>query len=311
MARSFLQGKPESTRLPHIFIKALELSLAPALAFLFSWIIERKWVKAIVAYLLLHAGVELLSGIFGFVYYVDADNYYHHGDFYWIYVMSYMLSILFGIYIVARNVKRYQYSGISFFLLVVAFMITGIVIQLCSSTLKVVYITIGISSAMLYVFTLEMIQQTDELTELLNRRGYENYIAHMGKKCLIIFFDVDGFKMINDTYGHAFGDAALKGIAGAIKKHYARYGRCFRYGGDEFCVILTTRLDNIKELNHDFFDTMAELRKGEEKMPSVSIGYAYYDPDNQNIQDAADEADRMMYKFKAARKARSLKAVMV
>lgn len=85
-------------------------------------------------------------------------------------------------------------------------MITGIVIQLADNSLKVDYFTIAMASIMLYVLTLEMINQTDELTELLNRRGFENYITHLEQKCVILFFDVDRFKAIKDTYGHAFGD---------------------------------------------------------------------------------------------------------
>lgn len=80
----------------------------------------------------------------------------------------------------------------------------------------------------------------------------------LGQPCVILFFDVDGFKHINDTYGHAFGDEALKKIGRAIWHQYAKYGKCFWYGGD--------------------------------------------DPDNQNIQDAVAEADKMMYEFKAKNK---------
>lgn len=301
---TFLQGKDPSTRVLHILVKAAELSVAPSIAFIFAWIIEKKWSRGITVYLVVHLAAEFLSGIFGFIYYVDESNNYYHASFYWVYVAVYMLSVVFAVCTVLRNIKKFQYSGVAFFLMIVALMFTGIIIQLCNSDLKVDYVTLGIASTMLYIFTLEMIQQTDELTELLNRRGYDNCISHMDKKCIVAFFDVDRFKMMNDTYGHAFGDTVLKEIGATIKKHYVKAGKCFRYGGDEFCVILTRNLDRIEQINHDFFESMAELRQRESRMPSVSIGYACYDPATQSIQDVVEEADRMMYQFKAVRNAR-------
>lgn len=298
-----LDGAAPATRLLHIAVKATELSVAPSVAFIFAWIIEKKWMKAVSVYLLINAVLECLSGGLGFIYYVDGENYYHHGPFYWIYVAGYMLSILFSICIVARNIQKYQYNGLRFFFMIVAMMLSGIIIQLCNSALKVDYVTLAITSTMLYVFTLEMIQQTDELTGLLNRRGYENYLLHIDRKCIVAFFDVDSFKQVNDTYGHAFGDHALRSIGAEIKKHYAKYGKCFRYGGDEFCVILTSGLEEIENIDCGFYEAIMDHCSRDSKMPGVSIGYAYYDPENQNIQDAIEEADRMMYEFKAANKA--------
>lgn len=300
----FLEGKDSSTRWLHIVAKAVELSVAPSIAFIFAWIIEKKWTKPIAAYLILQCIAECLSGIFGFIYYVDENNHYFHGEFYWVYIAAYLISIGYTICIVLRNVKKYQYNGVTFFLLTVALLCTGIIIQLCNSALKVDYVTLGIASTIIYVFTLEMIQQTDELTELLNRRGFDNCISHIDQKCIVAFFDVDNFKEINDTYGHAFGDTVLKNVGTAIKKHYVHYGKCFRYGGDEFFVIMTRHLESIDQINLEFSHTISKMQTSEKRMPSVSIGYAMYDPANQSIQDAVEAADQMMYKFKAARKSR-------
>lgn len=203
---NYLQGTGASTRVLHIVVKAIEFSVAPSIAFFMAWIIDKRNEKAIYVYLLIQAAIECISGVFGFVYYVDGQSNYMHGTFYWIYIIGYMLSILYCIYIVLKNLKKYQYNGSTSFLSIICFMLAGIVIQLCDSNLRVDYVVLGIASIMLYVFTLEMIYQTDELTELINRRGFENYISHIDESCAIIFFDVDKFKEINDNYGHAAGD---------------------------------------------------------------------------------------------------------
>ncbi len=298
----FLEGVAAPLHFLHVAMKVVELSIAPMIAFLFSWIIEKKDVKYIVLFLFGHFVLECLSGIFGFIWYIDASNCYHHGQFYFIYIISYIISAIYAMYIILGNMKKYQYHGTQFLCMIAVFLGSGIVLQLLDENIKVDYLALSMASMMLYVFTLEMIQQIDELTSLLNRRGYENCIAHMDKKCAVVFFDVDNFKIANDINGHAFGDHTLKEIGSAIKKNYAKYGKCFRYGGDEFCVILTSHLDDVNTLNHDFFYSIKELREKEKRLPGVTVGYAYYDPDNQNIQDVVNEADAMMYKYKKMRK---------
>lgn len=298
---NYLQGSGESTRLLHIAVKAIELSVAPSIAFLVAWIIGTKPKKFVYVYLGVHAMLEILSGAFGFIYYVDEKSTYIHGEFYWIYMMAYLLSIIYCIFVVLHSVKKYQYNGRAYFLMVVLLMLLGIVIQLYNSSLKVDYITLAISTIMLYVFTLEMVNQTDELTELLNRRGYENCISHMEDKCVVAYFDVDRFKVINDTYGHAFGDVVLRMIGRTIKSQYAGYGKCFRIGGDEFAVILTKETEEIETMNERFSGELAKLRQKENRFPYVSIGYAYFDPDRQSIQEVVEEADRRMYRQKETR----------
>ena len=299
----FLQGTGSATRVLHIAVKAVELSIAPSIAFFIAWVIERRNEKPAWFYLAIHAVVEGLSGIFGFIYSVDAASNYTHAAFYWVYVVAYGIPMLYCIHTVMRNVKKYQYTGISYFLLIVALMLGGLAVQLYNGALKVDYFTAALVSIMLYVFTLEMIQQTDELTELINRRGYENYVAHLEEPCMLIFFDVDDFKSINDRYGHAFGDTVLATIGKAIKDQYARYGKCFRFGGDEFCVILSRAPEQVKLLNEKFVSGMAQLREKEPRLPAVAVGYVDYDPEQSNIKDAMAEADQRMYRNKQAHKA--------
>lgn len=299
---NYLQGTGEGTRMLHIGVKAIELTVAPSIAFFTSWIIEKRNEKCIYIYLLIHGVVECLSGKFGFIYCVDADSNYTHGPFYWIYVLTYLISMVYCIYIVLKNVKKYQYNGVGSFLCLIGFMVTGIVIQMYDSTLKVDYITLGIAAIMLYVFTLEMINQTDELTELINRRGFDNYSSHIEEECMILFFDVDGFKEVNDTYGHAFGDRVLRTLGKLVKDYYSKSGKCFRYGGDEFCVILTDNLDKVDQFNKQLLDEIQVRRKKDPILPSISIGYSYYDPKNQNMEDVIAEADWMMYEHKRKQK---------
>ena len=79
---------------------------------------------------------------------------------------------------------------------------------------------------------------------------------------MLIVFDLDNFKYINDTYGHQAGDQCLKVIAECLKKAYSRYGNCYRIGGDEF-VFLSTVSDSEKEflkLQRDFEASLGTLK---------------------------------------------------
>ncbi len=298
----FLQGMGAGTRFLHILVKFVELSIAPSISFMFAFVLDRRYRGGILLFIALHALLELNSCATGFIFNVDVYSNYSHGQYYWIYMLAYALSILYSLLVVLRNIRRYQYTGAIVFVMIILWLLTGIGLQLYDSSLKVDYMVLSSASILCYVFTLEMIQQTDEVTELLNRRGYENYIAHLEQPCAVLFFDVDCFKEINDTYGHSVGDEILRILGECVRRTYDPYGKCFRYGGDEFCVILLDRMQEIVQLNHDFFMNIQELRDTGKRLPSISIGYAWYDPKNSNIQDVVAEADKMMYEYKKKRR---------
>ena len=147
-----------------------------------------------------------------------------------------------------------------------------------------------------------MTQQNDELTGLINRRGYEIFIAHIEEPCVVMTFDVDNFKMINDKYGHRFGDFCLREIGSAIRQIYSKYGICFRIGGDEFCMITKRTVDEIEEVNSKYFSYLEQRRKNEARLPYVSLGYVFYNPQADTIEEAYEEADKMTYQFKKEHK---------
>lgn len=293
----YLQGAGPSTRVLHIAVKVIELSLAPTIAVWIAWIIERRWGRAIHLVIALNTLLQLASGFFGFIYSVDENSVYTHQRFYWLYVAAFLISIAYYVYVMVRNLKKFQYNGGLYALSTVAVLLVGIYMQM-SADLRVIYITAALTAVMSYVFALEMIQQTDELTELINRRGFENCLAHMDDPCVILFMDVDHFKSINDIYGHAYGDAVLRTVGRAILRQYSRFGRCFRYGGDEFCVVLTRNTEAVESLNGRFLADLETQRGKEPHLPTVSVGYVRFDPLNDTVEDAMAEADQMMYRCK-------------
>ena len=87
---------------------------------------------------------------------------------------------------------------------------------------------------------------TDPLTRLFNRRHFENEFEREFKRAKrydnglsLAIIDIDFFKKINDTYGHSCGDFVLKEVAYIMKANFRQTDTLFRYGGEEFVVILT------------------------------------------------------------------------
>jgi diguanylate cyclase (GGDEF)-like protein len=91
----------------------------------------------------------------------------------------------------------------------------------------------------------EKLARHDELTGLPNRRAFTETLAaevarvrRSGSPLSVVVADLDDFKRINDTYGHPAGDACLAAIAGVLRDTLRQYDSCFRWGGDEFTLIL-------------------------------------------------------------------------
>ena len=99
------------------------------------------------------------------------------------------------------------------------------------------------------------------LTGLLNQNSYLNRTAEMRRRGgVLVVFDVDDFKQINDRYGHLQGDLCLAEIGRCIKKAYARSGYCYRTGGDEFCVLMENA-DREAQCAQEFVLQLEQRRK--------------------------------------------------
>ncbi|HKY74076.1 MAG TPA: GGDEF domain-containing protein [Patescibacteria group bacterium] len=156
----------------------------------------------------------------------------------------------------------------------------------------------------------------DELTGLWNRRQYERYIEWVkqtGKElgyegAYVIFLDIDHFKSVNDTYGHEYGDILLKRF-GSLQRMVRTTDTVFRYGGEEFIMILpTVKGPMTDEQREQFVDrvlrNLAEqldfpLDGGELLKKTFSAGAVYFDFSDQTpIEDAVKKADDLLYASK-------------
>lgn len=145
----------------------------------------------------------------------------------------------------------------------------------------------------------------DQLTGLYNRAAYADDTEQEGfvkKDCIIIMFDLNNLKYCNDTFGHDKGDLYITSCAEMIKQVFGSAGKCYRLGGDEFCVMLKnkTMLECGKMVQQLKKDTEEWNRVHQEPfLAMIAAGYAMYDETlDYNISDTRRRADKMMYRDK-------------
>ncbi|MBO5155107.1 MAG: GGDEF domain-containing protein [Eubacterium sp.] len=120
--------------------------------------------------------------------------------------------------------------------------------------------------------------------------------------CLLIA-DIDNFKRVNDTYGHAFGDEVLLGLAGIFKNYCGAKDFAARYGGEEFVLIVggchkKDALTRANTIRRRFADTVFADASGEEHQFTVSLGVAEYDRPWNTASKFFDQADQALYQAK-------------
>lgn len=287
----------------HTLVKTVELCVAPAIPLvLFPAICKNRPINIAMAWIVaINMVIEVLSAFFGFVFYVDAANVYHHGPLYFLYMVSYGLEGVLLAFGAILTLKEYQSRSARLIIFEIIFVFFGIALQMVDKSIRVDYIAISIVLSFFYVEYQDVIQSADSLTKLLNRHSYDNKIGSLDGDMVIVNIDIDYFKQCNDNFGHLYGDKCLTIVASVIMEVMSKYGSCYRIGGDEFCVILSNKVlpDSILSKLHL---TMGERRLTEPGLPTISTGYAYYKHGKESIIDAIEKADSMMYKFKKIRK---------
>lgn len=149
---------------------------------------------------------------------------------------------------------------------------------------------------------------TDDLTGLYNYRCFYMKIAEevnrarrMSYPLHLLIFDIDNFKSFNDTYGHIMGDEILRGV-GSITKKFIRkdVDSAFRYGGDEFAIILPyTKRESAIELSKRIGSNIEKDVSG----TRISIGIAS-SVDHESFEEVIKAADRAMYVDKGRNKSK-------
>lgn len=284
-------------------IHTLELCLAPcigvAAANAYGSPGNLRLAKVLLA---VHAAVEIICLFPGWIFRVDEQNRICPQKLYALFVLAFLVSIAYCYVCIIRNNQKYQarLSVVNFLILV--FLAFGIGLSFFSRDTLDVYFCITLANFFSYHYRGTVVNQVDVTTRLLNRRCYERSLENIKAPAYVLIFDVNRFKQINDTYGHAEGDKCLSLFAQKIFDVYGKSGFCYRIGGDEFCAILHKDLDKLEQLNQKFAHSVEGLTIDGNKLFGISFGYAYYGKSQTDIDEVIKQADDMMYRNKAKAK---------
>lgn len=249
--------------------------------------------------------VLLVINIFYPLVFSVSDGRYQRGFAYITFLIFAAFYILDSLYLYVKRVKKngsLKLFPVHIFLIPV---ILGVVIQAFFVEIAITWTSIAISVAGIMTALKNEIIFTDCLTGLYNRVYLEflHKRACNKKDCWVsgIMIDLNGFKQINDNYGHAEGDLALCIVADLLRKSFSEYGVVTRYAGDEFVIMLNTTDDQliqkiIKSAKKNF---VTENEKSDKPYQlSASMGYAITNLSNETIDDFMNRIDEQMYQDK-------------
>ncbi len=158
-----------------------------------------------------------------------------------------------------------------------------------------------------YLHLQNQLISTDSLTMLNNRNRLHHYLHQQrdDQESFVIMVDVDHFKQINDTYGHAEGDRALILVSRALKKACERMTYSMflcRYGGDEFLMIAKTNVpdDVVKEIKVCLQEEISNQERSLSYTIEASMGFARWDGNPDSFKESLVYADKKMYETKRA-----------
>lgn len=300
-----VDGLPKKFRWINIVSNYLGFGLTPSVCICLVYVLDKKtklrWEFKLaflceIVYLLILA-ISIPSGL---VFSVSQENIYSRGPYFFIYIIAYFISILYLSLSTIFVSKQFQNRSKALIYPLMIFLVAETIIQILVPDLHVSWLCVTLLSVLYFIYCSEMWNQLDGLTGLLNQNSFLNRSEEMNyTNGMLIVFDVDDFKHVNDEYGHVKGDLCLRIIADCIKKAYAKYGYCYRVGGDEFCVLLKNSR-NEEACSAQFESFIEKKRNKYTYLPSVSYGSAMLL--TGDIVSVKDLADQNMYSNKQKHK---------
>lgn len=259
-------------------------------------------------YILIPAGVMLLLTLLNlFVplfFGVTADNVYYRAPLFFLpYVVNfgYITFSAIQVHHYHKKVDKYLFMPVKVFLIPVYL---GTLIQLLCYGLSLIWVSVAIGLTFLYMNLQQEETFLDPLTNLYNRNYLLHYIEQIAGQTRIdvsltgIMLDVNDFKHINDTYGHAAGDTVLCAVGRILVRAASGDAAVIRYGGDEFIILVDGDMETVERVQKKVERAVREYnRSNNTQLPlSLSSGIAKFD--RADIFAFFQKMDQNMYEAK-------------
>lgn len=236
------------------------------------------------------------------LFFVDAQNNYHRGSLFFLYVIFYFCAVVYLFYETLKySQKGFIQHKVFIYILAVGFLSSSL-IQVLKPDVYITRITIILCLCMYFAYNLELTNLFDKLTGVLNQATYLRKVKELKPEQIVAILDIDNFKYINDHYGHQYGDKCMAMISETMRTVFANYGQCYRIGGDEFAIIIR-KCHNVERLFTRFEDAITARFKKAPYQVTISLGYSQYEKDD-TAEAVVKRADFNMYEVKNQKKAK-------
>jgi len=294
----------------YFVLQPLPVSLG--LMFLFSLFSEKRYSLKYLLFFLtpFFAGciVMAYSYFTGFAFYIDADNVYHRGPGTIFFALTNYSYIIPSVWFILHNRDKVKRQTLLIIISYTVIPAAGSFFQLCFYGIVTAWPSFVLALLIIFIFVEGRRSDRDYLTGLLNRQSFDarihGRIGQYSRKGAFAFIiiDLNKFKSINDTYGHAAGDNVLQAVAVILSHSISLTDIAARYGGDEFVLLIeSTDKQTVKKIIARIERNLAvwNFKSDNPFSITLSAGYAVFNPEkHKDYESLFKESDTMMFKIK-------------
>ena len=251
--------------------------------------------------------IDVISIFTGWIFYIDAENKYQTTSLFNLQgIVNYFYLLIPTLNAAYRGIRAHTKSEQTEYLTYTIYMVAPLLGGLLEDTFPTVpVLSLNIFLVIHILFLMIQNKQiyNDALTDLNNRRRLDQYLDDKLQKAsdehpvVLLMMDINGFKSINDIYGHIEGDNALKTFSDVLKVIGSNNGAFIaRYGGDEFCLVAEGSEANPQKIIDEIHSLLSAkaLPNADYKL-SISAGYTVCTKPENNINAVFARADDMLY----------------
>lgn len=252
---------------------------------------------------LLNGLAVILSPFFGLIFYINAYNDYMRGDFFFLFVLTYLINVFFlvGVIVHACQQAFYPIRRKIGFLALFTLLTTSL--QILDPQIFTTWHSVTLVLFLFFVLLSDFNASFDLLTSLHNRASFDRASKQLTERSLfsVAVLDLNDFKKVSDNYGQEKGDLVLKEMADIIRASFDQRCVCYRTGRDEFSV-LGRQVDEV-DMEAQLTRLSENLSKTQGRnclLPSLAYGQASHTGDQPlNFKALIREANKQMQHYKA------------
>lgn len=247
-------------------------------------------------------GLTLLNLFVPICYYITEQNVYERRPVSYVYYLVIMYYCISSIVLTKRYEREngaHAFFSINVFLIPV---LAGVALQFMIYGLSLAWLASAIGLVGLFMMQQNELAYIDSLVDTYNRQ-YLNHIlsawTRRGARFAGVMLDVDGFKSINDRFGHSEGDRALKTVTDILKQARRDQEWVFRFAGDEFIILKQSQTTEELEAYMDEVRRGLEARNNSKPPYRLSVSYGISAFENDDIDSFMKKMDEKMYEMKS------------